>query len=380
MIKAKRIISILLTVLLAAGALTVFASAQGEVLKWDEFGDGYTVYSGGEIKEGKNTFTESGRYAYRFTAQKEGVYSFSVSFKTSLISFPSAVATTTMSEGMESNKITGISDGAAEKNKDNKIYYFAEGETKYFGVLITGNFKSYTVNVEYLGKVTDFRFAETAPQQIGYDILIDEPENGCYEYSFKGDMAIKTELGKTLTVNNAAAFCENGNPSSGNTALTLTLMGLTKTITVSVINLSDYIVGINTLPGFIKPTLYTDDEEGHFFSRFSTDSDASTIELVLKNGAKAKCDGKFLGDVTATLPGGKVVHIDTGLIQGEDGKIYLALNLEDKDIIISEIDEIKLITHEEITANPLQLIIMKLFDGVNRLVHIVLVRLLGMIG
>lgn len=341
----KRFISVVLSVLLVLGTLTVTASAKTQLIKWTDFESFDPVYYGGEIGVGTGTFTGKGNYAYKFTAPEEGVYSFKLTVNPYLLIPDDSFSYLSVSESCTNDEAYGEAENFNTDDYSLEYYYFGKGETQFIGVYTSGIFKNYNVEIEYAGKVIDFGFTDDKAVQAGFDVNVDtygENDENTYIYIEK-EVAVKTDKGVTLVTDYISPDVAEGTKLvGGKNKVEVTLLGMTKELEFEVFYLYDVIESAKTLEGFTSPyIILTEDGSVLLDAVIFSDCETDKIELTLKDGSKVLCEKDSVLHLDATLPDGKSIFIPIKPVE-EDGKYYFAIELENGEkMIIGEITNIQ---------------------------------------
>lgn len=332
----KKLMSIVLVFIIALGTLSATASAKALTIKWDDFDEFLPVFYGGEVNVGSNVFaTHRGNFAYKFTAPEEGLYCIDTAVNVCEI-LGDGYTITFVSEDFNENEVFGDKTSYKVNEKSRWCYYFEKGETQYIGIYSAGRFKNYDVNIEYLGKVTDFGFTENTPLQFNEEIWLGKDEAGAYcgmnaEVFFETDKGIKlTQFGIWFPVS------EDTELTSGTNTFEVEFFGLKKEIEIEVFYLYDIIRSARTLEGFVSPTIYvieTENGEIALDMVILEDNNWEKIEITYSDGSAVTCKFGSYFYLTAECPDGKTICMPIEPVT-EDGKYYFAIVLENGEMII----------------------------------------------
>lgn len=308
----KKSVSVILSLLMIFAACSLFAFAKDNTVVWDD--ETYTI--GTALNEGKNTFSSLGSYAFEFTAEKEGMYSALFSIK---------------EKGDEYGYSYGIAEYAADGIiKDSKDYYgseeyetmclFEKGEKAYFLISTEGEIENYSLDIEYIGKVTDFNLcSEYVQGNINADVY--EADNG-FECELDIPVSYKTDTGKEFTSSYISFPVDFNKLESKRYTLSVNSINCEKEISFEVFFASDLIKNIVPAQGFVEPKIHLDDEGD--IEWVETDENSFKVEYVLANGETVSNNSESY-EFTLTLDDGRTVVLYSDVVKGEDGKYYFVV-------------------------------------------------------
>lgn len=323
--KLKVVFSIILSVFMMLNLISIFASAEERTVSWEDF-DENLVYSG-ELKLGTNTFDVEGKFAFDFIAEKEGVY---------------AINFTVDEAGDEYGYSTSISENIVDGNPvDSKcpvdsddfgsLYYFEKDEKQFYGLITEGDISTYSVDIQYLGKVKDFSLVSN-DLQAGFDIDIYEDESNsiCEIYA---PICVTTEEEIEFTVSYLAFSLEEQNLDSGEYSAVASVFNCEKEISFNVYRAFDFVKAIKPNENYTEPVV-TLDENGEIES-YSSDEGSFAVDFELTDGTVITNNSENQS-FELTLEDGKVIRFLCDVIEGEDGNYYWTAYVGSDSITISK--------------------------------------------
>ena len=165
----KRILSVLLCLLMISAPLTLAcAFDQGDMIEWklDKGSKTVICYYNGSIGSSSDVFevdVDKGLYAYSFTADSAGFYSFAI------VNGKIEVSDKYDGETVEDYK-HGFTVKAPTADLTKKLYYFDAGEEQLVKIESKTDYKYDDIKIEYLGKVSS---AKCGSQYFSKDIKFD---------------------------------------------------------------------------------------------------------------------------------------------------------------------------------------------------------------
>ncbi len=320
----KKFMSVILAALiLVCPLLSAFATQAPETLEWYfcmeediEYCDPWIYDYTGEITLGENeiAFTEDeGCNYYTFNAENAGYYYVEcLEEKISWLGFPREIKDNTAFLEAESYYISG-------SDLERKIVYKLDAGETFFGVDLYGEYEvdeTYTVKIEYLGEeITDFTFDEEIIDNLIKDVDVFD---GGYS-GFGTDVTVEFSSGKTLLFPEEwiELYTEDSTWKKGENDITIWFMGISKNITVTVHEITDFITDVE----------FTNYDE---YKNITTNYDDYLWDNIY--GAK----------LTFTFADGEKVSVDTNTdetieINGRDYWVYVSYIYESPEDVTIEI-------------------------------------------
>ena len=309
----KKTVSVMLAIFFIIMPLTAFAFGTGETVRWTSlFSDeeGEDILIAGVFSTGDNAcrINPSGdQCAYKFTAPESGIYALSMDFGES----ESYGYSNYCSNFVDGENAYGYRNGGFAEDYG-YIYYFEENETQYFCIWAESEKEDFTVSLQNLGNLTDFRITgDKENYQAGYEAIINEDESG-YSLSICEGFTFATDKGITFIDTDHSIPVETGELNSGQNTVHAEIYGFEKDLVFNIFYASDYIESVSPAEGFLPPAV-SFSKEG-YINEIQILPECGKLIFHLKDGSDMPVDfDASCSDIEIEVDDGVIITLYSGI-------------------------------------------------------------------